>query len=296
MPLFKIKGKSVSQIKHKSFDSERTLQALFENNLDELLSITFVYHEYTTSFGTRIDTLGIDSYGAPVIIEYKKSQNDNVINQAISYLRWLLDHKAEFESLCQKKKIKQRIDWYSPKIICIAESYNKFDLDTASMFPNIDLYSYRLFQDSILQLERIDSQMMRIPRPGNIKKALSQVRIKQQYSMKDHTSKGSILTNELFSAIREKILSIDNNIKEVFTKWYIAYKATTNFVDICVLKNSIYLYINMRKGTLKDPNGIAEDNSKVGHWGNGDYGIRIKKLEEIDKAMPLIRQSYESKE
>ena len=52
----------------------------------------------------RIDSLGIDKNGSPCIIEFKKNQNDNVINQGLSYLRWLLDHKADFEILCQNKK------------------------------------------------------------------------------------------------------------------------------------------------------------------------------------------------
>lgn len=87
MALFTIKSSRVTKLTVKSFSNEKALQRLFEANLEEILSITFVKTEHPTSFGGRIDTLGIDKTGSPVIIEYKKSQNDNVINQGLSYLR-----------------------------------------------------------------------------------------------------------------------------------------------------------------------------------------------------------------
>ena len=45
----------------------------------------------------------MDENGCPVIIEYKRSSNENVINQGLFYLDWLLDHKAEFELLVTKQ-------------------------------------------------------------------------------------------------------------------------------------------------------------------------------------------------
>jgi RecB family endonuclease NucS len=40
----------------------------------------------------RIDSLGLDENGCPVIIESKRKLNENVINQGLFYLDWLLDH------------------------------------------------------------------------------------------------------------------------------------------------------------------------------------------------------------
>lgn len=187
MALFRINGSVVKKITVKDLDLEKNLQGLFESNLEEILNIVFLSHEYSTSFGGRIDTLGIDKNGSPCIIEYKKSQNDNVINQGLSYLRWLLDHKADFEILCQDKKVNIEIDWDSPRVICIAESYNKFDLDTADILP-----------------------------------------------------------------------------------------------------------INI--GQLKDPKGLARDLKRpkpIGHWGNGDYEVKLEKENEIDSVFELIKQSYD---
>lgn len=74
MALFKINGSTVTKIIAKDLDLEKNLQSLFEQNLEEVLNIVFLAHEYSTSFGGRIDTLGIDKNGSPCIIEYKKNQ------------------------------------------------------------------------------------------------------------------------------------------------------------------------------------------------------------------------------
>ena len=37
---------------------------------------------------------------------------------------------------------------------------------------------------------------------------------------------------------------------------------------------------------------ILKDDSSVGHWGNGDYEIRIENDDEIDYIISLIKQSY----
>lgn len=51
------------------------------------------------------------------------------------------------------------------------------------------------------------------------------------------------------------------------------------------------MYINMKKGTLDDPLNVAQDITKIGHWGNGDYRIEVSSEDDIDKVMPLIKQS-----
>jgi len=65
---------------------ERSVQALFEKNLEALLGVRFLTSEFTTTHGGRIDTLGLDENGSPVILEYKRATNENVINQGLFYI------------------------------------------------------------------------------------------------------------------------------------------------------------------------------------------------------------------
>jgi RecB family endonuclease NucS len=89
MPIFIQEDGKLRKLKVDAPTKEKTLQLLIEQNLWEVLEMHFLASEYPTTFGGRIDTLAIDANGAPVIIEYKLNRNENVINQALSYWRWL---------------------------------------------------------------------------------------------------------------------------------------------------------------------------------------------------------------
>jgi predicted transport protein len=39
--------------------------------------------------------------------------------------------------------------------------------------------------------------------------------------------------------------------------------------------------------------GFTRDVSNVGHYGTGDLEITLAKPEDLDRAMPLIKRSYE---
>lgn len=300
MALFKIAGDKVTKLLSKELGLERRLQRLFEQNLPEILNVTFLASEYATSFGGRIDTLGIDKNGAPVIIEYKKKSDDNVINQGLSYLRWLLDHKADFEMLCHERKVSLEIDWDSPRVICIAESYNKFDLDTADILPiNVELLRYRIYNSDILYLEPESYQKVRIATSDIIKKAKQikgrKTQLPKVYSIDEHLKLGNSNVKKLFLRLREKITSLDENIIEEPKAKYIAYKTSTNFVDVVLLRASIKVFLNVKSGQLNDPHKIARDLTKpklIGHWGNGDYEVKMSKEQDLDAVFDLIKQSY----
>lgn len=300
MALFSIQNGNIKKILPINVGLEKKIQKIFEENLNEILNIVFLAHEYSTSFGGRIDTLGIDRNGSPCIIEYKKDQNDNVINQGLSYLRWLLDHKADFEILCQNKKVDIEIDWDSPRVVCIAESYNKFDLDTVDILPiNVELLRYRIYDANILYVEPENYQKVRISTSVIVKKSKQGKekveRLQRTYSVEDHLKDISKETVTLFQSLREKILSLDENIIEEAKAKYIAYKISTNFTDIVLKQYGLKIFLNVKSGVLNDPSKIARDLTKpkpIGHWGNGDYEVKLENDDKLDGVFELIKQSY----
>lgn len=299
--LFSIKNQSAQKILPTKVGLERDIQKLFEKNLETILDIKFLASEYSTSFGGRIDTLGIDNNGSPVIIEYKRGQNDSVINQGLSYLRWLLDHKEKFEALVRAENDGVEIDWKSPRVVCVAESYNKFDLDTADLLPiSIELYRYQMYEDNTLLLERASQPKVKVATSGMFdKKEFTEdkpFKEKIQYSTEDHLSSASEKSKELFALLKEQIITLDDAVIEEPKAKYIAYKLTTNFVDVVIMKDGLKIFLNVPSGKLEDPNGIARDLTKpkkIGHWGNGDYELKFEDESHIDAVMNLVRQSYE---
>ena len=86
--LFTLEGGSATEILGSATVLEKSLQHLIEQNLEAMLGIRLLESEYSTGpkHGGRIDTLGIDENASPVIIEYKRATNENVINQGLFYL------------------------------------------------------------------------------------------------------------------------------------------------------------------------------------------------------------------
>lgn len=74
---------------------ERQIQDIIEQNMEQMFTTRLVASEYTIT-GGRMDSIGLDDNNSPVIFEYKQGQNDNVINQGLYYLDWLMDHKGDF--------------------------------------------------------------------------------------------------------------------------------------------------------------------------------------------------------
>jgi RecB family endonuclease NucS len=109
--LFNISNGSVQELQGTSIAIEKTLQTLIENHLDAFLGVRFLVSEHSTgkTHGGRIDTLGLDENGSPVIIEYKRALNENVINQGLFYLDWLMDHKGEFELLVKHNRFLHKL-------------------------------------------------------------------------------------------------------------------------------------------------------------------------------------------
>jgi RecB family endonuclease NucS len=123
--LFRMQSSEIEELSAQSVQVEKSLQNLFEKHLTSLLGITFLASEHSTGpvHGGRIDTLGLDEDGCPVIIEYKRAVNENVINQGLFYLDWLMDHKRDFEWLVLKKvgqEAADQVDWSSPRLVCMA--------------------------------------------------------------------------------------------------------------------------------------------------------------------------------
>ena len=56
----------------------------------------------------------------------------------------------------------------------------------------------------------------------------------------------------LYEEMKDKIYDLGDNIVIKPTKYYIAFKSNTNFIDFRIQKNQIKIWLNVRKGTLND--------------------------------------------
>ena len=98
---------------------------------------------------------------------------------------------------------------------------------------------------------------------------------------------------DLYEALRKRILNIDSSVREEYKKLYIAFKNTTNFVDIVPQRSKLRLTLNIPFDEIIDPLGICKDVSGVGRWGNGDVEIGVSRFIELEPVMELIHQAYD---
>jgi len=292
MAIFKINDQKAQKLKIKKVKNEKELQKLFENNLEEIFGIQFLASEFTTSRRGRIDTLGLDEDGSPVIIEYKKDEKDNVINQGLFYLDWLVDHKGDFEILVQKNLGRNaKIIWDAPRLILVAQSFNQYDKYAVNRISeNIELKKYVLYENNILFVENVLLPNEKVkPR----KKQKTTV-IYKEYTIEHHLKDKPDKIKELFKELQERILGLDGEVKEKVLKYYVAYKLNRNFAEIVIQNKGMRVHVDISKAEINDPKNKLEDVSDKGHWATGQLKMRVDTLEDIDYCMDIIKQSYDS--
>jgi RecB family endonuclease NucS len=130
--LFRYDPKSATELSGVSALVEKQIQSLIEKQMETFLGVRFLATEYSTgkTHKGRIDSLGLDENGCPVIIEYKRHTNENVMTQGLFYLDWLLDHRAEFWKLVLDRLGKEdadKIEWSGTRLICIAADFTRYD-------------------------------------------------------------------------------------------------------------------------------------------------------------------------
>ena len=263
-----------------------------------MLGIRLLGSEYRTGpkHRGRIDTLGIDENACPVIIEYKRATNENVINQGLFYLDWLLDHQAEFKLMVLEKLGKQvadAIDWSAPRLLCIAGGFTRYDEHAVQqMNRNIELIRYRRFGDGLLMLELINAVQAesRSPSQGTTVSSVS-----GHKTVSETVSELDDSLQDIYQALRAYLLALGDDVQENTLKNYIAFKRFRNFVCLNVRRQKVVIYLNVDPDTVElSPPTFIRDARNVDHFGTGDLEVTIRTQEDLELAKPLLQRSYDA--
>jgi len=306
MPLFQITNHSLTSIAQSDLDSEKRLQTLVEKNLEEVFNCRLVASEFSTgaTHSGRIDTLALSEENNPVIIEYKKVEASDLINQSLFYASWLRDHRGDFEVAARRAIPDVTIDWSDIRVICLAPNYRKYDMPAVSMMgANIELWKYRLFANSCLYLEEVYRKTMRTaadtaeamtknPVMVAAGKKAAITRATASYTVDQHFTGKPKRVQDLAQKIREFITGLDTAIEEVPKKHYIAYKISQNIVSLWIGYKEIAIYLKLDPKEIKPALDIVRDVSNLNHVGTGDTEVSIASEEDFERAKPLIEKAY----
>jgi len=285
--LFKINGHT-EEIKSIDYEFEKELQIQIEDNMQSLFGVSFLKTEYKTTNGGRMDSIGIDDDNSPVIFEYKRSQNENVINQGLFYLDWLLNNKDSFKLLVMENLGEERankIDWTSPSVICIAGDFNKYDESAINQIArNISLIRYKRFGNDLLMFEKVGEHST-----DN----------KSDYKQENDNvfDKDFANSNEKIQSLYENIGDYISSLGDVFvrkTKFYVAFRKMKTFIQVRVNKMVVLnLDLKIDENPIAEEKGFTRNISDLQYWGTIE--VTIKSIEDFEKAKQLIERAYKEK-
>ncbi|MEO6977073.1 MAG: DUF5655 domain-containing protein [Mucilaginibacter sp.] len=297
MPLYSTIDGKIKKLHIIPLNKEKTLQSLVEDNLPILLDMFFIASEYPTTHGGRIDTLAIDSKGSPVIIEYKRNKHDNVIIQSLFYLNWLKSQKSEFFQMLAFKKLgnEMPLNWKNPRVICIAESYNPYDIFALNeISTKLELLRYRYHEDNIFTLENIKGDDQK---PDYLDHVIANEHIDEsvkqviQPDLESHLNKGQAFVKDLFLTLQNRIFELDESIDRKINNNYIAFKVSKIFAEVHIQKNKLLIYLRPVKN-YNDPENRIETIPDTYNW-SLNQRIYISNEADIDYVMNLAEQSYQ---
>lgn len=300
--LFRIANGSVGELAGSSVALEKSLQNLMEKHLDAFLGVRFLASEYSTgkTHAGRIDTLGLDENNCPVIIEYKRSLNENVINQGLFYLDWLLDHRAEFTLHCMKvlgPEIQDQVDWTAPRLICIAGDFTKYDEHAvAQINRNIELVRYRRYGDEFMVLELVNASTGSPIEPSGSGVGPTVKPKTSDKTVSEYLEQSPVDLRDLYQAFEDFALALGDDVTRKALKFYFAFRRIKNFscVEVHPQAKKLLVFAKVNPDSIELMPGFTRDVRKIGHFGTGDLEITLSSLDDLERAKPLIVSSYEA--
>jgi predicted transport protein len=298
--LFRLADGEAAELPGRAASVEKQLQSLIEVQMPAFLGVRFLASEYATgkTHKGRIDSLGLDENGCPVIVEYKRHSNENVINQGLFYLDWLLDHQAEFRWLVMEnlgKDAADAIDWAGTRLLCIAADFTRYDQHAVQQIPrNVELLRYKLFADDLLLLELVNSVSVTdvtAAKPG------TELATKPKGTSRDKTFDEQYAgadqdTRTLYDTIASYLMALGDDVQERRLKLYTAFRRLKNFASVIVYPNKLLIMLKVNPDTVSLEEGFSRDVREIGHWGTGDLELTLRTLADLDKAKPLLDRSY----
>ncbi|WP_162127498.1 DUF5655 domain-containing protein [Flavobacterium phycosphaerae] len=300
MNLYNLTKNKLAQLKEKPFKLEREIQHFFEQNMLEITGLKLVKSEFVIK-GKRIDTLAFDNQAnAFVIIEYKRDKNVSVVDQGFTYLSLMLENKADFvltyNETLTKSLHSTKVDWSQTRVIFVSPSFTE-NQRLATNFKDIaiELWEIKRFENDIISISPIkktraaESIKAITQQDSKIKSVTAEIRV---YSEEEHLQGKSDDTVELYHTFKNAILNLKDDLDIKPKKQEIGFTNSGKiFADVCILKNSLKFWINLKKGQLDDPKKMSRDVTSIGHWGNGDYEIVTNDTNNIEYILFLIKQA-----
>ncbi|WP_189298472.1 DUF5655 domain-containing protein [Streptomyces albospinus] len=290
LKLFHTTNSGVTEVMPRLAAVEADVQDLVEAHMETMLGVTFLASEYVIDCvdGGRIDSLGLDENGAPVIVEYKRGTDAGVINQGLYYMAWLTNHKDAFRNLVRDRlggTAASQILWSAPRLICVAGDFTRYDAHAVREHRrSIDLVRYRYFGSDHFGLETVASVT------GH---SASAKRVRRRAAGAPPVRMQGGAMAELAEAVDEVLVGLGDGVTRVQRKQYAAYQRLRNFACVCPpQQKKLLVYLKADPKEVDLVSGFTRDVTGLGHHGTGDLELQLRTERDLERAGDLLRLSY----
>ncbi|MEU9426451.1 DUF5655 domain-containing protein [Streptomyces sp. NPDC048342] len=290
LKLFHTTNGGVTEVAPRLAEVEADVQGLVEAHMETMLGVRFLASEYVIDCadGGRIDSLGLDENGAPVVVEFKRGTAAGVINQGLYYMAWLMAHKDAFRNLVRDRlgvSAASQVLWSAPRLICVAGDFTRYDGHAVREHRrSIDLVRYRFFGKDLIGLETVASVTGRTPAVRRVRRSAA--------GLPPVREQGGALA-ELAEAVDEVLLGLGDGVSRVQRKQYRAYQRLRNFACVCPpQKTKLLVYLKADPKEVDFIPGFTRDVSGLGHHGTGDLEVQLRSERDMERAVDLFRASY----
>lgn len=99
-----------------------------------------------------------------------------------------------------------------------------------------------------------------------------------------------------YEALKAFLMALGDDVQSKTLKYYFAFKRIKNFacVEIHPQSENILVYVKVNPDSISLEPGFTRDVRSIGHFGTGDLEVTIRSDEDLEKAEPLLLQSYEA--
>jgi predicted transport protein len=101
---------------------------------------------------------------------------------------------------------------------------------------------------------------------------------------------------DLYARTKEMLLALGDDVQFQEKKLYFAFRRIKNFACIIVqTKNEcVTVYAKSADAKADETPGFTRDVTGIDHWGTGNVEITLRKLDDLERARPLLERSYEA--
>jgi predicted transport protein len=211
------------------------------------------------------------------------------------------DFILEYNESCEGQLKRDDVDWTQSKVIFISPYFTEYQKHSIN-FKDVpfELWEIKRYENNLLGLVQHKTtseesiSTISDDKSNVVNQVSKQIKVySEEYHLNSSKSR-SPWVNDLYFTLKERIMNL-GEVELISNGSYISFRKKSPIVDVVIYNNGLYTILNMKEGTLNDPNKLMKPFEGKKHWGTGDYYITIDQKTDLDYMMFLIKQSYQSR-